>query len=189
MSLHQRNWLAYLNFLKTRHPLMKSLLTALNLIQLLQIPAEMIVAKLAASKQALFVVLLETAKMILKFGLWQGSGWRPVPSKLNVSLDRSRLHEDSSDALLQDDPVKKLESKMDALELSMRDNERGVESYLKSHKSVNLSPREALQPTTTLTSWIRELAHLTRPTVYGKPLIMRSLLLVSVYTLGACFKV
>ncbi len=146
---------------------MKSLLTALNIIQLLQIPAEMVVAKLAASKQALFAVLLETAKMILKFGLWQGSGWRPVPSKLSVSLDRSRLHEDNNDGLLETDPVKKLESKMDALELSLRDNERGVESFLKGHKSANLSPREALQPTTNIISWTRELAHLTRPTVYG----------------------
>ncbi len=169
MSLHQRNWLTYLSFLKSRHPLMKSLLTALNLVQLLQIPVEMIVTKLAESKRALFVLLLESTKMILKFGLWQGSGWRPVPSKLSVSLDRSRLADDLQvNEEEEKDPVRRLEAKMKAFEVKLRTEEDSVENYLKGHKPANTTPNESIKPTTTMLAFTRELAHLTRPTIYGK---------------------
>lgn len=168
MSLHQRNWLAYLTFLKSRHPLMKSLLSALKLISLLQIPAEMVVAKLAESKRALFVFLLEGAKMILKFGLWQGGGWRPVPSKLSVSLDRARLSEDAESCDETDDPVRILDRKMEAFDARLRNDEQCLEDYLKGHKACSIAPKHAMKPTLTTLAWTRELAHLARPTVYGK---------------------
>ncbi len=149
---------------------MKSLLTALNLIHLLQIPAEMIVAKLAESKRALFVLVLESAKMILKFGLWQGGGWRPVSSKLSVSLDRARLAEDFPvDERENDDPVRKLDAKMKAFDAKLRIDDGAIETYLKGHKtSTAATPKDYIKPTTTALTWTRELAHLTRPTIYGK---------------------
>ena len=165
---------------------MKSLLTALNLIHLLQIPAEMIVAKLAASKRALFVFVLEAAKMILKFGLWQGSGWRPVPSKLSVSLDRARLAEDFSVEEESSDPVRRLEAKMKAFDAKLRVDDASLENYLKGHKTATTAPKDSIEPTSSTLAFTRELAHLTRPTIYGKLCVDSSILFTFVFKRCHC---
>ena len=171
MSLNQRNLLSYFAYLKSRHPLMKPLITLINLIKIVQIPVEMIVTKLLASEnkqRGLFILIIELSKFIVKFGIWQGSGWRPLPKQFAVSIDRQASTEQGT----SDDPVKRLESRMDQLDLQIKESKSKdpLRAYLKGHKS-NLytnQPQLTFKPCVEWKSWTREFVHLARPTVYGR---------------------
>lgn len=185
MSLHQRNLLAYLKYLKSRHPLMKSLITILNLLKIVQIPLEMIVAKFTASNQkSIFILVVELSKFVLKFGIWQGSGWRLVPGQLSVPLERKDHHFHQYNNQMQDNnyhgQIKNLESKMSDLDFQLKDQnihlKEGIQqqdplkAYLKGHKSniYTSQPQLTFSPCLDWKSWTRELTHLARPSVYGK---------------------
>lgn len=182
MSLNHRNILAYFKYLKSRHPIMKSLMMLINLVRIVQIPMEMIVAKLAKSKRSLFVVLVELSKFIVKFGIWQGSGWRPVPKQFSISLDRrdefkESQRESKSDTLKEEDlRVKEMEDKMDQLnyQLKTAQSREPLKSYLKGHKSNALTsqPNLIFKPCLDWMSWTRELAHLARPSIYALCLLL-----------------
>lgn len=172
MTLNQRNLLSYFAYIKSRHPLMKRLLMLINLIRIAQIPMELIVAKLAKGKRELFVLVVELSKFIIKFGIWRGSGWRPVPKQFSISLER---REDPSSSL-ESDRVKRMEDKMDQLNQQLKTNQtrEPLKSYLKGHKSnaLTLQPNLIFSPCTEWNSWSRELAHLIRPSVYALSLLI-----------------
>lgn len=169
MSLNQRNLLAYFNYLKSRHPLMKSLMTLINLIRIVQIPLEMIVAKVAKNKEAIFVLILELSKFIIKFGLWQGSGWRPVPKQFYTSIERR--DESNFNVEGEESKVKRLEEKMDRLDLQLKlaKSREPLNYYLKGHKSniFTFQPQSIFKPCVDWNSWTRELTHLARPSIYA----------------------
>lgn len=176
MSLNQRNLLAYFNYLKTRHPLMKSLITLINLIRIVQIPLEMIVAKVAKKKETIFVLILELSKFIIKFGIWQGSGWRPVPKQFYTSIERR--DENNFNVEGEESKVKRLEEKMDRLDLQLKQakSKDPLNYYLKGHKSniYTLQPQTSFNPCADWTSWTRELTHLARPSIYALCLLIAS---------------
>ena len=176
MSLNQRNLLAYFNYLKTRHPLMKSLMTLINLIRIVQIPLEMIVAKLSKNNEAVFVLALELSKFVIKFGIWQGSGWRPVPKQFYTSIERKE--ENNFNVEGEDSKVKRLEEKMNRLDLQLKEakSREPLDYYLKGHKSniYTLQPQTSFKPCADWTSWTRELTHLARPSVYALCLLIFS---------------
>ena len=182
MSLHQRNYLAYLKYLKSRHPLMKSLIAMLNLLKIVQIPLEMIVAKFTAAnnRKSIFILVVELSKFVLKFGIWQGSGWRVVPAQLSVPLERKDDHFHQYQFQDCKSQIKNLESKMSDLDfqlkngnVNLKDQYRGqdpLKTYLKGHKSniYTSQPQLTFSPCLDWKSWTRELTHLARPSVYGK---------------------
>lgn len=178
MSLHQRALLAYFAHLKTRHPLLKTLLAVLNVIRLVQVPMEMLILKLAPTHRSIFVLALELGKFALKFGVWQGSGWRIVPKHLSVPVDRQRLAEETwkssaPNAKNKDEPVWRLEEQMRQLELQMKqtaDPAAGLHRYLKGHKHniYTANPQLVFHPAVGWAAWTRELAHLARPSIYGR---------------------
>lgn len=177
MSLHQRNMLSYLNYLKSRHPLVRSLLAILNIFRFTQIPVEMVLHRFFSQNiQRTFVLTIELAKFVVKFGVWQGSGWRAVPKNLYVSFEG---HRDSSvmeadEQGVEDDALKRLERRMRQLDLLIRDNasqkpSRTVQAYLKGHKRDIYTENPQLTFSPAVGSWIewsRELAHIARPAVY-----------------------
>lgn len=169
MNLNQRNMLNYLNYLKSRHPLMKSLMTLLNLIRIVQIPLEMVVAKLAAKRKELFVLVLELTKFVIKLGVWQGSAWRPLPRQFSLSIDRK---EEAVDDKSTKSKLEEMEMKMDKLDAQLKESrsKEPLHAYLKGHKSnvYTNKPQLSFQPCSDWTSWTRELAHLARPSLYGK---------------------
>lgn len=176
MSLNQRNLLAYFSYLKSRHPLMKPLITLINLIKIVQIPLEMIVTKLLMGREGngrgLFILIVELSKLVIKFGIWQGSGWRPVPKQFSVSIDRQSSNED-----VTSDHLKELEAKMDQLDTQIKDSKskEPLRSYLKGHKSNQFTsqPQLTFSPCVDWKSWTREFVHLARPSVYGKNRLVR----------------
>lgn len=187
MSLNQRNLLSYFNYLKSRHPLMKSLMTLINLIRIVQIPLEMIVAKIAKQKEAIFVLILELSKFIIKFGIWQGSGWRPVPKQFYTSIERRdennfnlslNNNNNSTSDCDNESKVKRLEEKMDRLDLQLKESKSKdpLIYYLKGHKSNNftIQPQLNFKPCDDWKSWTRELTHLARPSVYALCLLIIS---------------
>lgn len=176
MSLHHRNLTAYFEYLKSRHPLLKTLMTVLNIIKIVQIPMEMVVNKLMKNQKLVFVLMVEVTKFTLKFGLWQGSGWRPVPHQLFVSLERVRMSSDSeisTSDVSTDYVVKVLEKKMKNLDFQLKrpgnDPSDGLREYLKGHKQgiYTNNPQLSFGPCADWLSWTRELAHLSRPSLYG----------------------
>jgi hypothetical protein len=178
MSLNQRNLLAYFNYLKSRHPLMKTLMTLINLIKIVQIPLEMIVIKFAKKKETIFVLILELSKFIIKFGIWQGSGWRPVPKQFHTSIERRDENNFNIGGGEEESKVKKLEEKMDRLDLQLKQakSKEPLNNYLKGHKSniYTIQPQLSFKPCDDWTSWTRELAHLARPSIYALCLLMAS---------------
>ena len=178
MSLNHRNLLAYFSYLKSRHPIMKTLMTLINLIKIVQIPLEMIVAKVAKSKRAVVVLVIELSKFIIKFGIWQGSGWRPVPKQLSISPERrdNTLKPAINNINREvDERVKEMEDKMDQLsfELKTAQSKEPLKAYLIGHKSniFTSQPSLILTPCADWKSWTRELAHLARPAIYAISLL------------------
>lgn len=169
MSLNQRNLLSYFSYLKSRHPLMKTLITLINLIKIVQIPLEMVVTKLLMGQEGngrgLFILIVELSKLVVNFGIWQGSGWRPVPKQFSVSIDRQSSNSASDD-------LKNLEAKMDELDSQIKESKSKdpLRSYLKGHKSNKYTnqPQLVFFPCLEWKTWTREFVHLARPSVYGK---------------------
>lgn len=186
MSLNQRNLLSYFSYLKSRHPLMKPLITLINLIKIVQIPLEMVVTKLLMGREGngrgIFILIVELSKLVIKFGIWQGSGWRPVPKQFSVSIDR----QSSNDSVITDS-AKELESKMDQLDAQIKDSKSKdpLRSYLKGHKSNQFTnqPQLTFSPCIEWKSWTREFVHLARPSVYGKSAIVRLSVLIDIFIL------
>ena len=171
MSLNQRNLLSYFSYLKSRHPLMKPLITLINMVKIAQIPLEMVVTKLLmggeGNGRGLFILIVELSKFVIKFGIWQGSGWRPVPKQFSVSIDRQ-----TSNDQLACDSLHELEAKMDQLDLQIKESKSKdpLRAYLKGHKSniYTYQPQLTFSPCIEWKTWTREFVHLARPSVYGK---------------------
>ena len=183
MSLNQRNLLAYLAYLKSRHPLMKSLMTLINLIRIVQIPVEMLVSRiLEKQKRAVFVLVLELSKLVIKFGIWQGSGWRPVPRHFSVALDRRSFESTENmkfDSQEENESVRKLDEKMALLDLQLKEakSTTPLVEYLKGHKTnqFTFNPQKSFQPCLNWKTWSREFIHLARPSAYGSLFVERGL--------------
>lgn len=174
MSLVQRNFVAYLQYLKSRHPLMKTLMTLLNVTKLLQIPAEMIVSKFFKAQKSLFVLVIECWKAVLKFGIWQGSGWRGLPRNFSISLDRltdNGVDPETEEEDFSKDSIKMLDIKMNQLEFQLKESKSKdpLNRYLTSHKSnvYTGEPSLTFNPCSDWKSWTRELSHILRPCIYG----------------------
>jgi hypothetical protein len=151
---------------------MKSLMVLINLIRIVQIPVEMVVAKLLASqKRAIFALAVELSKLVLRLGIWQGSGWRPVPRQFSVPLDR---HSETSFSPSNDGDaeINKLDRKMADLEAQLKESKSNdpLLRYIKGHKSdvYTSNPQKTFQPCSDWKSWTREFVHLARPSAYGK---------------------
>jgi len=155
---------------------MKPLMTLVNLIKIVQIPLEMIVSKLLVGVEGngrgLFILVIELSKFVIKFGIWQGSGWRPVPKQFSISIDRQTSFKN-----VNFDNVKEMEAKMDQLDSQIKESKTKdpLRSYLKGHKSncYTDQPQLTFLPCNEWKSWTREFVHLARPSVYGKNMISR----------------
>lgn len=157
-------WNKYLEFLKGQSPLARILVSWLNVLRILEVPAEMIIGKfIGACARNRFIILVELQKLLAKTVLWVLSGFKKSTGTLMPSSTRM-----SKAALSHSDSLTASQADLLASSLEM-DHPEALHEFIKSSRqtSLNLMPELIMSSTVTPMGKLRELAHIIRPFLYA----------------------
>jgi len=169
-TLRDAAWQAYVDFLRSLSPIIDSLMTFINIIKIVQIPAEMIIKRVMGLKaRERFILLTELSKCIAKLFIWKLSGKRKLPEafmpapiddyKRNVNINNSSPNNGRDD-----------EMENESIAQAFSDIERlgGVEEYIGRHRMhpYVLCPELSIKPSQTLIEDLREISHIIRPVLF-----------------------
>lgn len=181
-TLRDAAWQAYLDFLRSLSPIIDTLMTFINIVKIVQIPAEMIIKRLMGLKaRERFILLTELSKCIAKLFMWKLSGKRKLPeSFMPVSIDDYKKSNFTTNTTTNStvnttlNPSFSIENndnmENDSIAQAFSDIERlgGVEEYIGRHRMhpYVLCPELSVKPSQALIDDLREIAHIIRPVVF-----------------------